>query len=809
MIKKPTLKAKRESAKKSNICLVIPTFNQYNITKDTINKLKEQTIEFDIVIVDNASNDNTYENFIKEFSDITLLLATENYGGAGGLFLGEKYAYDKQYEYIILSDNDAIPIDNDLIESIVDLSDKNTIVDFINDADEYNPSLKIFHYGCYHREIITKIGFIDYKLFIYGDDVEYSLRLESNQIKRTFVEKRYWHPMKYHYPSNRIYFDIRNELENAKNYKTRRIHTLNTLFSKFLFFLFFEKTKLRIYLYALKDWLLNRWDNSYIEQNLKSDIEYSSLPIASFNKLIKEESKKIFVVNHKRIVEILTCKYEKYKLRKIFRICNQIIIQNVYTYPSLVAKKFLYIVSIDDKNVVFFEKQNNVITNVLILIVIVPFLLLFLFFVFCAIYLKKKDNIKVFRNREYLEQISTKNEIPKNHNTCIVILAFNQLEMVKKISKYYINQLEYVDILFVDNDSSDGTYKYLCEHYAGKFNILKTNKNYGGAGGFSIGQEWVIARNYEYCILTEEDALPLNDDLVYEMVSNQKANKIIKTKFYEMMTNSFTLHFTSYPVEIFKRIGVMNSKLFFRADDWEYGKRIESLIHNGEYQEKIVEKYYSHPILKKGFGIGTNYFNIRNGLYVYLQFPKQNSFIDVSKIFFKDILFCLFAFFYDKNMIPLLQFKDAFIDFLFDDLSKNEILLSKFKGKELKPNQNIEIKKYTFEEFFSYYQKYFIVTSMIRKNVHFKKFFQNSKKKYSNLISSKYNGVNRIFAMFGKHIVFVEEIDFLNKNITCFEFENNRILSISLLAVSAFCAIILYVIIFPLILLKIAIKCLK
>jgi len=43
--------------KRKNICIVMPTYNQYNETKKNIDILKKQTLVPDIIIVDNNSSD--------------------------------------------------------------------------------------------------------------------------------------------------------------------------------------------------------------------------------------------------------------------------------------------------------------------------------------------------------------------------------------------------------------------------------------------------------------------------------------------------------------------------------------------------------------------------------------------------------------------------------------------------------------------------------------------------------------------------------------------------------------------------------
>lgn len=359
MLKEPEILKIREAKKKSDICIVIPTFNQYETTKSTILKLKEQTINFDIVVVDNASTDNTFEKLKSDFSDITLISSKENYGGAGGLYLGQKYAYENGYEYIILSDNDAIPIDEDLIEEIVKNSDEYFMVSPFNQAENMKQDNDIytFHYGCYHRNIVKKIGYVDWKMFIYGDDVEYWLRLEKYGIKRKKIYKKYWHPMKYHYSVNRVYFDIRNELENGKNYLIRRKHTFNSLFLKFLYFKLYEPTKYKVMKMAIKDWANKKCDNSFINRKIENDVEYKVMTKEKF--LEKFKNKNLIVTYNKRIESFFKKigfdNYKWYSRKYFFNKNNNILLENSYIKATLFYDKVYYFVDINDNKLVYFE----------------------------------------------------------------------------------------------------------------------------------------------------------------------------------------------------------------------------------------------------------------------------------------------------------------------------------------------------------------------------------------------------------------------------------------------------------------------
>jgi GT2 family glycosyltransferase len=405
-----------------------------------------------------------------------------------------------------------------------------------------------------------------------------------------------------------------------------------------------------------------------------------------------------------------------------------------------------------------------------------------------------------FRYPNYLSEIKFKNELPKKHSTCILVLSFNEIENVKKLALYLSKKINLLDVCFIDNHSEDGTFEFLNQNYSDIFNVLQTKENLGGAGGFCVGQEWVIERDYEYCILAEADCQPIDEDLIECLLEYRDKKCVVQSMYYEQNCSSFNFHFTLYPVELFKKAGVVNKNLFFRADDWEWGKRLEKVIKKEGYTCKLINKFYSHPIFKKGFRIGVNYFHFRNGLLVYAKRPQKNSFFDVSKNFLQYSWYSTFSFFNDKNITILKQFFFAFLDFLKGDFSRNREMLEKFKKEELKPKEKIKILEEDFSSFFSKYKNYSIASLLIKTNPRLRSYLQSSFF-YSKAISSKFSFSNRLLAFFFKEIVFVEEIDFLNEKIYYFVYKNENFLkSWFFLSISAIFSVILYFVLLPAIL---------
>ncbi len=96
------------------IAAVVVTYNRINWLKKNIDALLSQTrIPDEIIVVDNASTDGTYD-FLKNLSKVKFKRLEENIGGAGGFAYGLKCAIDDEADWVWMMDDDALPYKNAL-----------------------------------------------------------------------------------------------------------------------------------------------------------------------------------------------------------------------------------------------------------------------------------------------------------------------------------------------------------------------------------------------------------------------------------------------------------------------------------------------------------------------------------------------------------------------------------------------------------------------------------------------------------------------------------------------------------------------
>ena len=109
----------------SSVYLIVLSYNGRQLTLDCLSSvLKLNYKNFIVVVVDNASADDSVESIRKEFSQecdtgkLILIESTTNLGFAGGNNLGVKYAFEKNADYIVLLNNDTV-VDKGLLENMI------------------------------------------------------------------------------------------------------------------------------------------------------------------------------------------------------------------------------------------------------------------------------------------------------------------------------------------------------------------------------------------------------------------------------------------------------------------------------------------------------------------------------------------------------------------------------------------------------------------------------------------------------------------------------------------------------------------
>lgn len=330
-----------------NVCAVVVTYNRKNLLIECLEALQKQTRPIQgIYLIDNASTDGTPELLLeksyitelppkdlkepweKEFEiknltdgspiKIHYVRMHENTGGAGGFYEGVKRGYEKGYDWLWLMDDDAEPKEDALeklslffhndetigLASAVLLPDNSIAtshrgkIDFENifpliqkplDTTDYQKKIIKVDFASFvglllKRDAIENSGFPKREFFIYHDDVEYCLRLQSfgkillitdsiiihKENSKNYPIKSFFGRMSERRFSNinSLYYNIRNIIwltnKYSKNKLSFYIHSIKYITKLIIGVLTFDDEKYKRIKYILNayiDGLKGNFDN--------------------------------------------------------------------------------------------------------------------------------------------------------------------------------------------------------------------------------------------------------------------------------------------------------------------------------------------------------------------------------------------------------------------------------------------------------------------------------------------------------------------------------------------------------------------
>lgn len=109
------------------------------------------------------------------------------------------------------------------------------------------------------------------------------------------------------------------------------------------------------------------------------------------------------------------------------------------------------------------------------------------------------------------------------NKTVAVVVTYNRKVLLEECINALLKQTTPLDIIVVDNFSTDGTEEVVKKYLSGNVKYFNTGANLGGAGGFNFGMKKACEGNYEYCWIMDDDTIP-NPDALEVLVA--KANEI-------------------------------------------------------------------------------------------------------------------------------------------------------------------------------------------------------------------------------------------------------------------------------------------
>ena len=290
------------------VYIIVLNWNMADDSVECIDSLKKLNYDnFQILLIDNGSSDESVTIFKKRFPGIEMIQNKENEGYAGGNNIAMKHAIAKGADYIFIVNNDVI-LDSNCVNELIDaakekkeggifapkvyyydhpktINSLGTSMDWFRlrpylgfcgqeDKGQFDQIRKTeILVGCallVKKETIEKIGLIDEKFFLFHEEADWCLRIIRRGFKNFVIPKA----VAYHkvsitakkIPSLVSYYNIRNFLylayKNASSFNRVKVMLgLSYLICKNIVFLIFNPASRNIskaFLFGVLDYFMGQ-----------------------------------------------------------------------------------------------------------------------------------------------------------------------------------------------------------------------------------------------------------------------------------------------------------------------------------------------------------------------------------------------------------------------------------------------------------------------------------------------------------------------------------------------------------------------
>ena len=268
--------------------------------------------------------------------------------------------------------------------------------------------------------------------------------------------------------------------------------------------------------------------------------------------------------------------------------------------------------------------------------------------------------MQVFENVGEYEKVS-------DFRIVAVVVTYNRKELLVECINALLKQTEPVDVMIIDNASTDGTKEEIQELIDQKKIIyMNTGKNLGGAGGFHYALKEAVCRQYDYVWIMDDDTIPtpnalqelvrvlcnvngefgfLSSKAVWKdgtvcRMNEQKFldSKEIKGRIYRKCRQA-TFVSMLISTQTVMKVGLPIKEFFIWGDDVEYTRRISKsyscyYVPESVVVHKIANNKGSNIALDDASRIERYRYAYRNEVYIAKKEGICRKFYQIGKIIY-------------------------------------------------------------------------------------------------------------------------------------------------------------------------------
>jgi GT2 family glycosyltransferase len=177
--------------RRSEICVVVPTFRAAEVTAHGLRQLRAANpgVAFDVLLVDNGGEDHEAVAAAVD-EPFNLVVLAQNAGGAGAFRVAQEQALAAGYRTIVFCDNDAEALGQDGLAALderiaaggpVAVCGHNVETGELA-ADRVSGFSPMIFFAV-SREAVERVGLVDARYFLQGEDMDYVMRLATAGIE--------------------------------------------------------------------------------------------------------------------------------------------------------------------------------------------------------------------------------------------------------------------------------------------------------------------------------------------------------------------------------------------------------------------------------------------------------------------------------------------------------------------------------------------------------------------------------------------------------------------------------------------------
>lgn len=260
------------------VYIILVNYNGYKDTIECVESLRKINFNnYKIIVVDNASTNNSIIHLKKSCNDCTILESKNNLGFAGGNNLAIDYAINKGAEYILLLNNDTL-VDPGFLDDMLETYKKEDKIGLVGCKIMNYPKKNIIWYGggyinwfkfipehyginevdkgqcdkekevdfitgccmLVKKEVFEKSGLLPDDYFMYFEDVDFCVMVKNSGYKMWYNPKAViYHKVGLSGGGKESSFSItwgtRNRLVFMKKYKDK-VNIVKFIFSKLFYY---------------------------------------------------------------------------------------------------------------------------------------------------------------------------------------------------------------------------------------------------------------------------------------------------------------------------------------------------------------------------------------------------------------------------------------------------------------------------------------------------------------------------------------------------------------------------------------------